>query len=439
MSGIAELLLNLGYRVSGSDITESDITHRLSSLGATLYYSHSQSNIKDVDVVVTSSAVKKDNPEVMFAISKNIPVIPRAEMLGELMRLKYAIAVAGSHGKTTTTSLIANVLEQGSLSPTVITGGILNKTNTNTALGSGDFLVAEADESDGSFLKLPPTIAVVTNIDREHMDFYSDFEAIKRAFLEFINKVPFYGLSIICLDDPNLQSMIPEISKRVFTYGFASQADLQARDIGLNGFTSKFSVFLKDKKLGTVTINIPGKHNIYNSLAAIAAGIELGIAFKDIKKGLSSFKGIKRRFQLRAQKNAIRWIDDYAHHPSEIGVTLKAVKGLGAKRVIALFQPHRYTRTAALFQDFTTAFYDADMLFITDIYPAGETPIEGVSSKQLMDAIKQHGHKDVVYVASFEEAKNLLLKALREGDILLTLGAGDIWKTGEAVMQTQKK
>lgn len=439
MSGIAELLINLGYRVSGSDISTSEITGRLSSLGAKVYDCHSPANIKDADVVVTSSAVKKDNPEVVSAVSKNIPVIPRAEMLGELMRLKYAVAVAGSHGKTTTTSLIANVFEHGSLSPTVVTGGILNKTNTNTALGSGDFLVAEADESDGSFLKLPPTIAVVTNIDREHTDYYADLEAIKQAFLEFMNKVPFYGLSIICLDDPHLQSMIPQIRKRVFTYGFAAQADLQARDIVLNGFKSTFSVFLNDKKLGTVSINIPGKHNISNALAAIAAGIELGIAFKDIKKGLSSFKGIRRRFELRAEKQGIRWIDDYAHHPSEIGVTLKAVKGLGAKRVVVLFQPHRYTRTEALFEELTTSFYDADMLFITDIYAAGESPIPGVNAQNLIAGITQHGHKDAVFVPSFEAAQAAILKGLKEGDILLSLGAGDVWKAAASVMNALEK
>jgi UDP-N-acetylmuramate--alanine ligase len=435
MSGIAEVLLNLGYRVSGSDIKQSDITQRLASLGAAIYYGHVRDNVKDVDVVVISSAVKADNPELTEAQERTIPVIPRAEMLAELMRLKYGIAVAGAHGKTTTTSLIAAVLEHGNIDPTVVIGGRLNTTNTNAQLGSGEFLVAEADESDGSFLKLSPTIAVVTNIDREHLDYYRTIRDIKKTFLEFINKVPFYGLAIICLDNENLHSIIPRIGKRVLTYGCASQADLQARDIKLGGFTSSFSVVYHEQVLGTVTLRIPGIHNIYNALAAIGVGLELNLEFKTMQQALSQFSGVQRRFQLRGEQRGITWVDDYGHHPTEIKLTLKAAKEVWQQRLVVVFQPHRYTRTRDLYREFMVSFYDADVLVITDIYPAGESPIATISGEHFYEGLKNYGYKDVHFVAQVEHVAEHLKDILKAGDIVLTLGAGDVWKAGDSLMQ----
>ncbi len=439
MSGIAELLLNLGYRVSGSDARKSDITGRLADLGARICYGHAKKHLTDAGVVVTSSAIKKDNPEVLEAHEQGIPVIPRAEMLAELMRLKYGIAVAGAHGKTSTTSLVAAVLETGGVNPTVVVGGKLLKTDTNAVLGSGDFLVAEADESDGSFLNLPPTISVVTNIDREHMDFYPDIDAIKEAFVTFLNKVPFYGVNIICLDDENIQSIMPRIKKRVLTYGRATQADLQARDVQFAARGTSFTVYLHEKKLGQVKLGIPGIHNVYNSLAAIGVGLELGLAFKVIKKGLGDFKGIQRRLQQRGKKNNITWIDDYGHHPTEIKMTLKAVRQIAPGRVVVLYQPHRYSRTHHLFSEFMTAFYDADVLVIVDIYAAGEAPIKGVTAQRFCESLKEYGHKDVTYIPDFKGAEAHLSEFLQPGDVLLTLGAGDVWRSGETVMKNLKK
>ena len=434
MSGIAELLLNLGYRVSGSDVKRTDITQRLASLGATVYDGHLPENITDVDVVVISSAVRPDNPELLAAQERSIPVIPRAEMLAELMRLKYGIAVAGAHGKTTTTSLVAAVLGHGGIDPTVVIGGRLNTTNTNAQLGSGDFLVAEADESDGSFLKLSPTIAVVTNIDREHMDYYKNIQDIKKTFLEFINKVPFYGLSVICLDNENLQSIIPKIRKRFLTYGCAAQADLQARDISFQGFQSSFSVWQHDQLLGTVEQKIPGIHNVYNSLAAIAVGLELKVPFAVIQEALAQFRGVQRRFQVREEKQGIIWVDDYGHHPTEIKTTLRTAKEVWQRRLVVVFQPHRYTRTRDLYKEFMVAFYDADVLLVTDIYPAGESPIPEVTAQVLCEGLKDHGCKDVTHISSGDEMRAHLKSILRTGDIVLTLGAGDVWKAGETLM-----
>ncbi|MCP4714275.1 MAG: UDP-N-acetylmuramate--L-alanine ligase [Deltaproteobacteria bacterium] len=439
MSGIAELLLTLGYRVSGSDIKQAEVTERLASLGAQIYYGHDKKNIADVDVVVVSSAIKADNPEVRQAQEKKIQVIPRAEMLAELMRLKYGIAVAGSHGKTTTTSLVAAVLEQGGLDPTTVIGGRLNTTNTNASLGAGDFLVAEADESDGSFLKLPPTIAVVTNIDREHMDFYQDMQEIRETFLAFLNKVPFYGITVICLDDSNLQGLIPKIEKRVLTYGCVSQADLQARDIQYKGMTTKFTVYFHDKKLGQISLHLPGIHNVYNALAAIGVGLDLDIEFKAIKKGLREFKGIQRRFQVRARNKNITWVDDYAHHPTEIKMTLKAAKEVAPGRVVALFQPHRYSRTKALFEEFLTAFYDADVLILSDIYAAGEKPLPDINAQKLYSGLKKHGHKDVTIIGKLPDAEKHLIDILEPNDFFLTLGAGNVWTAGENTMRALAK
>jgi UDP-N-acetylmuramate--alanine ligase len=330
--------------------------------------------------------------------------------------------------------LVASVLEYGGIDPTVVIGGKLNKTNTNAFLGQGDFLVAEADESDGSFLKLPPTIAVVTNIDREHMDFYSDLNEIKDTFVEFLNKVPFYGISIICLDNENLQSIIPRLEKRILTYGRSSQADLQARNIELEGYKTKFSVYLNDKKLGIIKLNMPGIHNVCNALAAVGVGLELNVQFKTIKKALAEFKGVHRRFEIRGTKKSITWVDDYAHHPTEIKMTLKAAKESSKSRVVVLFQPHRYTRTRDLFKEFMSAFNEADVLIVTDIYAAGEKEIEGVNSQKFYQSLKEYGHKDVTFIPKLSDAEKYLHDNLRKNDLFLTMGAGNVWKSGENII-----
>jgi len=438
MSGIAEVLLNLGYKVSGSDLTLTETTERLQRLGATIYQGHSENHITDVDVVVTSSAIKPHNPEVSAARSKAIPVIPRAEMLAELMRLKYGIAVAGAHGKTTTTSLIAMVLDRGGISPTVVIGGKLNTINTNAILGSGDFMVAEADESDGSFLKLSPTIAIITNIDPEHLDYYQNIAEIKRTFIQFANKVPFYGLNIICLDNEHVQELIPLLEKRYLTYGLTPQADLQAREVSVKGLSMIFKVFYHNEELGTVELKMPGVYNVYNALAAIATALELNLDFSVIKEALETFEGVQRRFQIKGEFNQIILIDDYGHHPTEIKATLSAAKNIWERRLIVIFQPHRYTRTRDLFKDFLSAFNQADLLLITDIYPAGEDPLPGVKAENLFYGIREHGHKHVYYHAKKEKIVEHLLKLLKPGDVVITLGAGDIWQLGEQLLQKAK-
>jgi UDP-N-acetylmuramate--alanine ligase len=439
MSGIAELLLNLGYKVSGSDIKSSGITRRLESLGGKIYIGHSEDQIKGADVVVTSSAIKQGNPEVEAAYNASIPVIPRAEMLAELMRLKYSIAVAGAHGKTSTTSIIASVLGQGGLDPTVVIGGRLNSIGTNAVLGQGEYIVAEADESDGSFLKFSPTIAVVTNIDKEHLDFYKNLNEIKMVFLDFIDRIPFYGLAVLCLDNEEIQDIIPEIKKRFTTYGLNKQADFQARNVIFKGPTSRFSVFHNEKRLGDVMLNLPGIHNVNNSMASVAVGLELGIPFQDIKKALETHQGVQRRLQLKGEKNGISVMDDYGHHPTEIKTTLTAAReSWPDRRLVVVFQPHRYTRTNALFSDFTRSFYQSDFLVVLPIYAAGEEEIEGVDSDSICEGIKAHGHKNVICVKNHEEAALVAKETLKERDILLTLGAGDVWKVGEQVLKDMK-
>ncbi len=439
MSGIAEVLLNLGYKVSGSDLNLTDTTERLQRLGATIYHGHSEKHITDVDVVVTSSAIKSDNPESRAARSKAIPVIPRAEMLAELMRLKYGIAVAGAHGKTTTTSLIAVVLDKGGISPTVVIGGKLNTTNTNTILGTGDFLVAEADESDGSFLKLSPTIAVITNIDAEHLEYYQSITDIKRTFLQFANKVPFYGLTILCLDNEHVQGLIPQLEKRYLTYGLTPQADLQAREVAVKGLSTTFKVCYHNEEIGTIELKMPGTHNVYNALAAIATALELDLKFPVIKEALETFEGVQRRFQVKGEFNKITLVDDYGHHPTEIKATLSAAKSIWERRLVVIFQPHRYTRTRDLFKDFLSAFNQADLLLITDIYPAGEDPLPGITAENLFHGIKEHGHKHVFYHSQREEVLDHLLKLLKPGDVVITLGAGNIWELGEQLRQKIKE
>ena len=437
MSGIAELLLNLGHQVSGSDIQESEITRRLETLGATISYSHQPQQVAGADAVVVSSAIDADNPEVAAAnMDYHIPVIRRAEMLAELMRLKYAVLVAGAHGKTTTTSMVGTVMAEGGLDPTVIIGGRLNAWGTNAKLGQGDFVVAEADESDGTFLLYSPTISLVTNIDTEHLDFYKDLDEIKETFLEFINQVPFYGLNILCLEDENIQSLLPRIKKRMVTYGFSAQADFQARDLAFDGLNVSYRAFHREQELGKVTLPIPGRHNALNSLAAVAVGHELEIPFSAICRGLQEMTGVQRRFQIKGEVNGVTVIDDYGHHPTEIKAVLKTMaSSFPGRRRFVLFQPHRYTRTQALFEDFTTAFYQSDVLIVTEIYAASEPVIPGVHAEKLTTAIQEHGHSNVRYIPDHLALVPSLVEEVREGDVVLTLGAGNIWQTGEELLK----
>lgn len=436
MSGIAEVLLNLGHRVSGSDIKNTPVTKRLETLGAAIHYGHDGKHVQDVDVVVFSSAVTEENPEIQAAVEKTIPIIPRAEMLAELMRMKYGIAVAGTHGKTTTTSLVATVLAEGGIDPTVIIGGKLNVLGSNAKLGQGDFLVAEADESDGSFLKLSPTITVLTNIDTDHLDYYQDLESLQRTFEEFTNKIPFYGVNILCLDDVNVQNLIPGLKKRYITYGFNAQAEYQAKDLTFEGLQTRFHVLHHGEDLGEFILKMPGVHNVQNALAAVAVGRELELDGGILRRGIEAFEGIERRFHVYGEVGEIAVVDDYGHHPTEIKVTLDAIKQVWHdRRVLVVYQPHRFSRTQILFNEFLTAFYQADHLVLTDIYAAGEPLIKGITSKALFQGIKEHGHKSVVHCADSGEVIRHLLDEVREGDVVLTLGAGDIWRIGTELMQ----
>jgi UDP-N-acetylmuramate--alanine ligase len=432
MSGIAEVLLNLGYQVSGSDLKETEITRRLQALGGGIAYGHKAEHILGAEVIVTSSAVRPDNPEVLAARAALLPVIPRAEMLAELMRLKYGVAIAGSHGKTTTTSMVANVLAYGGLDPTVIIGGRLDKWGSNARLGQGTFLVAEADESDGSFLHLSPSIAVVTNIDLEHLDFYKDMEHIQNTFLDFLSRLPFYGLAILCLDDPHLPSLIPKLKKRYRTYGLTAQADIQARDVNQNGLSTRYRLFSAGKDWGEIRFKIPGIHNVYNSLAAVAVGFELEVPFDRIQEAFDCLEGVQRRFQIRGEFQGITVLDDYGHHPTEIRATLNAARGCWPdRRIVVVFQPHRFSRTKALFEEFTTAFYQADSLLLLPIYAASEDPIEGIDSGHLVEGIKEKGHREVRLISDRTDVIPSLKAILRPGDVLVTLGAGDVWKIGQ--------
>ncbi|MFN7946652.1 MAG: UDP-N-acetylmuramate--L-alanine ligase [Blastocatellia bacterium] len=440
MSGIAEVLLNLGYKVSGSDVKRSAITDRLEILGGKIYEGHDAANIEGAQVVVISTAVRPDNVEVVEAVRRQIPVIPRAEMLAELMRLKYGIAVAGSHGKTTTTSMIAMVMERGGFDPTVVVGGRLNTLGSNAKLGSGDFMVVEADESDKSFLKLSPTIAIVTNIDREHLDFYKDLDEIRDHFVQFVNKVPFYGAVIICLDDQNVQAIIPHITRRIVTYGLSAQADISASsvEVSRDSFGSTFTVRRRGEEMGRIRLNVPGVHNICNALAAVGVGLDLEMNFEVIAEALESFRGAERRFQIKGQvlkdggseREGVLVVDDYGHHPTEIRATLAAAKSTG-RRLIVLFQPHRYTRTQALREEFARSFYDADVVLLTDIYAASEDPIEGVTAQALVEEIERFGHRNVRYIGGMDEGAKALAEVAQAGDLVLTLGAGNVWRAGE--------
>jgi UDP-N-acetylmuramate--alanine ligase len=436
MSGIAELLINLGYTVSGSDLKLSPITQRLEQKGAKIFQGHAKTQIEGADVIVTSSAISQENPEVIQAKQMVIPIIPRAEMLAELMRIKYSIAVSGAHGKTSTTAMISQILNTAGLDPTVIIGGLLQGLDTNALHGNGDFIVAEADESDGSFLKYSPAIAAVTNIDLEHLDFYQDIEDIKNTFVQFINSVPFYGLAILCLDNEHVQDILPKILVRYTTFGMSAQSDLQAREISYQDGKSRFSVFYQNANLGEINLNIAGQHNISNALAGIAAGLELKIPFATIKEALEKMQGVKRRLEIKGNKKGILVMDDYGHHPTEIMATLTAVReSYPEKRLIVVFQPHRYSRTEKLFDEFTRSFYQSAVLIVLPIYAASETPVPGVDSKSLCDGIKAHGHKDVTFAPDFTQALSMITHKAGKGDLVLTLGAGDIYTLGERLVE----
>jgi UDP-N-acetylmuramate--alanine ligase len=436
MSGIAEVLVNLGYAVSGSDLRRSAVTEHLAKLGARIFEGHAAANVEGAHVVVTSTAVKPDNPEVLEARRRGVPVIPRAEMLAELMRMKYGVAVAGSHGKTTTTSMVALVLDRGGLDPTVVVGGRLGVLGSGARLGKGEFMVVEADESDRSFLRLSPTLAVVTNIDREHLDTYRDLRDLQDAFLGFVNKVPFYGAAILCLDDPPVQDVLARIERRQVTYGLSPQADVSARDVQLGPTGSRYTAVVGSEAACMIELAVPGAHNVLNSLAALAVGLDLGVSQEAIRAGLASFTGVDRRFQVRGEAGEVLVVDDYGHHPTEIRATLETLRTrAGTRRTVVLFQPHRYTRTQHLWDDFCRAFHTADVLLVADIYPAGETPIEGVTAEALVAAITQKGHRQASYAGDLRAAGERLAAEVREGDVVLTLGAGSVWTAGEDLLR----
>jgi len=438
MSGIAEVLVNLGFRVSGSDIKHSSVTDRLQRMRVEFNEGHAASNVGNAHVVVRSTAVRDDNPEIIEAQRRSIPVIPRAEMLAELMRLKpHTVAVAGSHGKTTTTSMVATVLGHADLDPTIVVGGVVGAFGSNAHLGQSDLMVVEADESDRSFLMLTATIAVVTNIDREHMDYYHDMEDVRACFKNFVNKVPFYGTSVLCLDDPNVQAIIPLIERRRITYGLSAQADVSAHNVRHDQeFGSSFTVWRGAESVGEVRLHVPGMHNVYNSLAAIAVGFELEVPFEKITEALASFTGASRRFQLKGEVDGVMVIDDYGHHPTEIRATLAAAKiGSGGRRTLVLFQPHRYSRTHDLMGEFARSFNNADTLLVTDIYAASEEPIEGVTAETLTEAIARYGHKDAHYIGELDNAAALIRKHLQPGDMVITLGAGTVTRVGDQVVE----
>jgi len=435
MSGIAEVLLTLGYRVTGSDAQDSDTVRRIRDLGGTVFIGHDAAQIGSAQVVVISSAVSSSNPEVLAARAAVVPVIPRAEMLAELMRLKYGVAIAGAHGKTTTTSLVANVLAEGGLDPTVVIGGKVNALGSHARLGRGDVLVAEADESDGSFLKLSPSVVVVTNMDHEHLDYYQTMERLSETFLSFINNIPFYGLAVLCADDPHLGALLPLVTKRVQTYGLTGQADLVGSDIALQGGVAEFSAHLRGESLGRFRVAMPGIHNVSNALAAMAVGLELGVSLPHIRQALEGFKGVERRFQIVGEKGGIMVVDDYGHHPTEIAATLAAAKSGWGRRLVVLFQPHRFTRTRDLLDEFPPAFRQADHLFLTDIYPAGEAPIPGVTGERLADAIRAAGTPPMTYVPQKDHLIETVRPSLKPGDVVVALGAGDIGRIGRALYE----
>jgi UDP-N-acetylmuramate--alanine ligase len=426
MSGLAEILRSMDFDVSGSDLRGGENTVRLARLGVQCHVGHEAGHVQGADVVVYSSAIARDNPELVAAIKAGIPSITRGEMLAELMRMKYAVAIAGSHGKTTTTSLVATVLRAAGLDPTVVVGGRMASLGSNARLGAGELLVAEADESDGSCLRLSPTIAAITNVDAEHLDFYGTHEALKRAFVEFAERVPFYGLNVLCLDHPHVRDLLPQINRRYVTYGESRQADYVADNITYRGLETSFHAHRQGQSLGEFVVRMPGQHNVLNCLAVIAISDELAVPLDVVKEALATFRGVARRFTVVAEPQGIALVDDYGHHPEEIRVTLNAARHAYSKRVITAFQPHRYTRTRALFQEFARAFDQADVVFVTDVYAAGEAPIAGITGEALARAIEEHGHRQVTYVANRDELAERLAQAASPGDVVVALGAGDI-------------
>jgi UDP-N-acetylmuramate--alanine ligase len=437
MSGIAEVLVNLGYSVTGSDLRESDVTQRLRSLGAQVFIGHAEAHLAgNPSVVVISTAAKFSNPEILEARKRNIPVIPRAEMLAELMRMKYGVAVAGSHGKTTTTSMIAAVLSTAGLDPTMVIGGRVKSLGSNAKMGQGNLLVAEADESDGTFLLLSPTIAVVTNIDREHMDFHQTMDHLMESFLTFANKVPFYGLAVLCVDHPNVRALLPRVKKRFVTYGLSPKADFRAEDLQSKALEVACTVSYRSKRMGKLRLHVPGRHSATNALAAVAVAQELEIPFFQVADALDAFSGIHRRFEVKGEHGGILVIDDYGHHPVEIQVTIQAVRESWKRPLTVVFQPHRYSRARDLFDDFLTCFDGADRLILTEIYSAGEEAIPGISSEALHEAIKRRGHLEVEYIHDKSDVVRQLVSKLRPGEIVLTLGAGDIYKVAEELVET---
>ncbi len=440
MSGIAEILMNRGYPVSGSDLKLSETTRRLEALGARIHEGHRSENVTGADIVVLSTAISQNNPEVIAARERGIVVIPRAEMLAELMRMKYGISIAGTHGKTTTTSMVGLVLETGGLDPTVIVGGRLKVFGSHARPGAGEFFVAEADESDGTFLKLSSSIGVITNIDAEHLDYWRSFEKYRGAFVEFANRVPFFGLVVACIDHPEVQSVLPEITRRVRTYGFAASADVRAVDISDESFGSTYRLVVDGKEIAQIRLNVPGRHNVQNSLAAVAVGMELGVPVQKIVRGLERFTGVHRRFEVRGEARGILVVDDYGHHPAEIRATLEtARRSCPDRRIVVCFQPHRYSRTQALFDQFMNCFNDADVLWVLDIYPAGEAPVPGITSEALVKALHARGVRKVQLGGSVKEAAAALSSELLEGDLFITLGAGNVYQVGEEVLQALER
>lgn len=439
MSGLAEILINQGFKVSGSDLAQSEITDRLAGLGAEIHVGHSQDNVKDVDLVVYSSAVNLKNPEVKAAVERKIPAIKRAEMLAETMRMKNGIGIAGTHGKTTTTSMVGLVLTEGGIDPTIIVGGKLSSLGgTNARLGNGDYIVVEADEFDRTFLQLTPSIAAITTLEKEHLDTYKDLDDIKAAFTQFANKVPFYGFVVLCLDEPALQDIIPQINKTIITYGTSPQADVRAIDIDYENNKSTYKVIYKGQELGRIELNLPGLHYVKNSLVAVSIATEMGIKFSVIQNALKSFSGVYRRFE-KKYENDILVIDDYAHHPTETTATLSGIRSGWKRRLIAVFQPHLFSRTRDFYAEFGRSFLNSDIFICTDVYPAREEPIDGISGKMIADAAKSFGHKNVIYEEDKNNIPSLLMNLAKEGDIIVTMGAGDIWKLGEKFVDEYKK
>jgi len=438
MSGIAEVLLNLKYAVSGSDLHESDTTQRLRSLGAQIFYGHKGEQIEHADVIVTSTAVRPTNPEVEEAYHRGIPVIPRAEMLAELLKMKFSVAVSGSHGKTSTTSMISTILAHGGMDPTMVIGGKLGRIGSNAKLGDGAIIVAEADESDGSFLALSPDLAVITNIDREHLDHYQDITEIKSAFLQFANRVPFYSIVVVCTDNERVQEILPQIKRRTVTYGLKEPADYTAENVRQENRGSRFYVLERNIPLGEVVLPVPGRFNVANALAAIAVAREFGLAFDVIREGLASYEGVQRRMQVKAVLNGVTIIDDYGHHPTEIRETIAAAKEAWKQRLIVVFQPHRFSRTRALLPEFALSFGEADQVILMDIYAAGEEPVSGVSSQVLCDSMSVDGHCQVSYIPDPDGIVDHLVGIVRSGDIVMTLGAGNVWMIGEMLAKRLK-